>query len=75
MHGDLKGLLLDLQQLRGVPAVLGRVPVEVGRPAERVVRAVAVVALSALQSKELPSAAGSRSCHWSATGCPRRASR
>eukprot|EP00966_Prymnesium_polylepis_P207345 4803023-Prymnesium_polylepis.1 len=45
MHGDLEGILLDLQQLRGVPASLGRVPVEVGRPVERAVRAVAVVSL------------------------------
>eukprot|EP00966_Prymnesium_polylepis_P244014 5643323-Prymnesium_polylepis.1 len=43
MHGDLEGLLLDLQQFRGVPSVLGHVPVDVGRPTERAVRAVAVV--------------------------------
>eukprot|EP00966_Prymnesium_polylepis_P294220 6794879-Prymnesium_polylepis.1 len=50
MHGGLEGLLLDLQQLRGVQPALRHVPVEVGRPTERAVRAVAVVALQAARS-------------------------
>eukprot|EP00966_Prymnesium_polylepis_P088151 2040174-Prymnesium_polylepis.1 len=48
MHGELEGILLDLQYSCvgfQAAAALGCVPVEVGRGAERAVRAVAVVAL------------------------------